>query len=277
MPSLSDKPLVTIKPSKSWVPLDLRGLWEYRELFYFLIWRDVKVRYEQALLGVAWAIVQPLFTTLIFTLFLGRLAGVPSDGISYPLFAYSGLLLWTFFANAVTNSANSLIADSKLLTKVYFPRMAIPGAAVGAALVDFAIASVVLLGLMIYYGIVVTWSIVMLPVIIVLTTLLALGVGLWLSALNVKYQDIRYALPFLVQLSLFASPVIYPASLLPEKLQWVYALNPLAGIIEGFRASLFGLPFNWPTLSISAVVTLGLLVYSAYAFRRLEKSIADII
>ena len=269
--------MVTIKPSGSWVVLDLHTLWAYRELFYFLTWRNVKVRYKQTLLGIIWAVVQVLLPTLIFTLFIGRLANIPSDNIAYPLFAYSGLLLWLFFANAATNSTISMLDDSKLITKVYFPRLAIPGAAVGAALVDLAIASVFLVGLMIYYDIEVTRGIVMLPVLVILTTLLALGVGTWLSALNVKYQDVRYALPFLIQMSMFASPVIYPASLVPERWQWLYAVNPLTGIVEGFRAALFGLQFNWLALSVSAVVTLGLLVYSAYSFRRLEKNMADFI
>lgn len=277
LPPLPDNPLITIKPSGFWVSLDLRTLWEYRELLYFLVWRDVKVRYKQTTLGVAWAIIQPLFMTLIFTIVFGQLARISSGSLPYPLFAYSGLVLWTFFANAVSNGSNSLIVDSDLVTKVYFPRIIVPAAAVGAALVDFAIASVVLVGLMTYYSVGVSWSLLMLPVFVTLTALLAQGLGAWLSALNVKYRDLRYALPFLIQLSLFTSPVIYPSTLLPERLQWVYALNPLAGIIEGFRASLFGLPLNWLTLSISTAVTLVLLIWSTYAFRRLEKSIADII
>jgi len=246
-------------------------------LLYFLMWRDVKLRYRQTLLGAAWAIIQPLFLTFILAVVFGALTGVPSDETPYPLFVYSGLVLWTFFANAVTYSANSLITDSKLITKVYFPHIIIPCSAVGAGLVDLAIASTVLVALMAYYGIGVTWSIAMLPVLVALTALLTLGLGTWMSALNVRYRDIRYALPFLVQLSMFASPIIYPTSLLPERLQWIYALNPLAGIIEGFRASLFGLEFDWTTLSISAAVALGLLVYAVYAFQRLEKTIADII
>jgi lipopolysaccharide transport system permease protein len=202
-----ESPLIKIRPSKGWVALNLRDLWTYRELLYFLTWRDIKVRYKQTLLGASWAIIQPLFTMLLFTLFFGKLAKIPSDGIPYPIFAYAGLLPWTFFSNAVTNSGNSLVGSSNLITKVYFPRMIIPGAAVGAGLVDFAIAFVVLGGLMIYYGIALTWSLLALPLLLALTALLALGVGMWMSALNVKYRDIRYALPFLIQLWLNASEV----------------------------------------------------------------------
>jgi lipopolysaccharide transport system permease protein len=275
---LSAVPLVRIRPGKKWVALQLGDLWAYRELLYFLTWRDIKVRYKQTILGAAWAIIQPLCTMLIFTLFFGKLAGLPSDGVPYPIFAYAGLLPWTFFSNAVINSGNSLVGSSNLITKVYFPRMIIPGAAVGAGLVDFAIAFVVLIALMIYYGVVLTWSVLALPLLVALTALLALGVGLWMSALNVKYRDIRYALPFLIQLWMFASPVIYPASLMPEKWRWVLWFNPLTGIIEGYRASLLGrTQFNWTALSVSFTITLLLLVYSAYAFRRMEKTFADIV
>ncbi len=244
-----------------------------------MIWRDVKVRYKQTALGVAWALIQPLFTMLIFTIFFGRLAGLDerTQGIPYPLFAYAALLPWTFFSNAITNSSNSLIGSSHLITKVYFPRMIIPGSAVGAGLVDFAIAFVVFIGLMFYYGVAPTWNMLMLLPVLALTTLLALGVGTWMSALNVKYRDIRYALPFMLQLWMFASPIIYPISLVPEKWRWVLALNPLTGIIEGFRSVLLGLRFDWTALASSAAITLVVLVFSAYLFRRMEKRFADII
>jgi lipopolysaccharide transport system permease protein len=276
-PSLPEPPLVTIAPGRKWVAINFRDLWASRELLYFLTWRDVKVRYKQTILGAAWAIIQPLFTMLIFTLFFGRLAGIPSDHIPYPIFAYAGLLPWTFFSNAVINSGNSLVGSSNLITKVYFPRMIIPGAAVAAGLVDFAVAFVILIGLMAHYGVALTWSMAMFPVLIVLTMLLALSVGLWLSALNVKYRDVRYALPFLIQLWMFATPIIYPSSLAPVKWRWVLALNPLTGIIEGYRASLFSREFNWTALSLSTVLILGQLVSSVYAFRRMEKSFADTI
>ncbi len=274
-PSLPEEPLVVIEPSKSWVAVDFHDLWTYRELLCFLIWRDLKVRYKQSVLGVLWVVMQPLLTTLIFTVFLGKLARVPSDNVPYPLFAYAGLLLWTFFASAVTHSGNSLIGSAQLITKVYFPRMIIPGAAVGARLVDFAIAFTTLIGLMVYYGVAATWSIVMLPVIVLLLILLTLGIGMGTSALNVKYRDIGIALPVLIQLWMFVSPIVYPLSLVPVRWQWAYALNPLVGIIEGFRASIFGQDFNWLALAFSTVVTLALIIYSAYTFKRMEKTFAD--
>lgn len=274
---LPEEPLVVIKPNKVWDLCDLKDLWAFRELLYFLTWRDVKVRYKQTGLGVAWAIIQPLLTMLVFTLFFGRLARVPSDNIPYPLFAYAGLLAWTFFANAITNSGNSIVGSANLITKVYFPRIIIPGAAVLAGLVDFAIALVIMALLMIYFGVSLTLNILMFPVIVLLTTLLALAVGMWLSALNVKYRDVRFALPFVVQLWMFISPVIYPTSLLPQKYRGLLWLNPMTGIIEGYRSSLFGRPFNWIALSISAIATLLLLVYAFYSFRRMEKTFADIV
>ena len=278
VPPLPDKPLVTIEPERSWGILNLRELWSYRELLYFLTWRDVKVRYKQTLLGASWAIIQPLFTTLIFTLFFGKLAGIPSDDIPYPIFAYAGLMPWTFFSNAITNSGNSIVTSANLITKVYFPRIIIPSAAVGAGLLDFAIAFAVLIGMMFYYHVSLTWNILMLPALVLLITLLALGVGMWLAGLNVKYRDVRHALPFLIQLWMFASPIIYPTTLVPEKWRWLLVLNPLTGIIEGFRTALLGhRPFNWPSLGVATAITLILLVYSAYSFRRMEKGFADVI
>ena len=274
---LPEKPVVIIEPSKSWVALNLRDLWQYRDLLYILTMRDIKVRYKQTLLGAAWAIIQPLFTMLIFTLFFGKLAGMPSDGIPYPIFAYAGLLPWTFFSNAVTNSGNSLVGNSNLITKIYFPRMIIPMASVASGLLDFVIAFGLLIVLMFYYGVGLSINLLMLPVLLVLTSLLAIGVGMWMSALNVKYRDIRYALPFLVQLGMFASPIIYPLSLVPEKWRWLMALNPLAGQIEAYRSAFFGKPFDWLSLGVSAVLTFAVLIYSAYNFRRMEKSFADII
>jgi len=241
------------------------------------MWRDVKVRYKQTVLGAAWAIIQPLFTMLIFTLFFGKLAGVPSDNVPYPVFVYAGLLIWTFFSNALANSGNSLVGNQNLLTKVFFPRIIIPGATVGAGLVDLAISFLVLIGLMIYYSVPLTLGILLVPVIVVFVTLLALGVGMWVSALNVKYRDVRFALPFVIQLWMFLSPIIYPSTFVPEKWRWLLALNPLTGLIDGFRASLFGQPFNWIGLAISIAITLVILVYAAYVFRRMERSFADII
>ena len=270
--------VVTIEPPKSWVSLQLRDLWQFRELLYFLTWRDVKVRYKQTLLGAAWAILQPLLTMLIFTLLFGRLAGIKSGGIPYPLFAYGGLLIWIFFANSITNSGNSLVGSAHLITKIYFPRMIIPAAAVGAGLVDLVLAFVVQIAMMVYYHVRVTWAIGMIPVLVLLVTLLALGVGMWLSAMNVKYRDIRYAIPFLVQLWMFASPVIYPLSMLPAKWQWLLTLNPLTGIIQNFRIALFGnQAFEWKSLGVSALITVVVLIYSALTFRRMERHFADIV
>src|SRR5450432_616077 len=270
--NLPDDPIVTIEANKPWGVVDLKDLWDFRELLYFLTWRDVKVRYKQTELGVAWAIIQPLLTMLIFTLFFGRLARVPSDNVPYPIFAYAGLLPWTFFANAISSSGNSLVGSANLITKVYFPRMIIPGAAVAAGLVDLGIAMIILILLIFYYGVMITWSVLMFPVLVLLTTLLALGMGMWLSALNVKYRDVRFALPFLIQLWMFVSPVIYPASFLPAKLRWLLSVNPMTGIIEGYRSALFGHPFNWTALAISTFVTFALLIYSSLSFRRMEKT-----
>ncbi len=274
--SLPENPVVVIEPKRKGI--DFRDLWSHRELLYFLVWRDVKIRYKQTLLGAAWAIIQPLLTMLIFTLLFGRLAGIKSDGIPYPIFAYAGLLIWTFFANAVTNSGNSLVGSANLITKIYFPRMIIPGAAVGAGLLDLAIAFLIQIVLMIYYRVAITSAILMVPILVLLATLLALGVGMWLSALNVKYRDIRYAIPFMVQVWMFASPVIYPESMLQGKLKYILRLNPLTGIIENFRVALFGHSnFDWESLGISAAITLLVLIYSAYSFRRMERQFADIV
>jgi homopolymeric O-antigen transport system permease protein len=275
--ALSPEPLIRIRPSSKWVALNLRDLWAYRELLYFLTWRDVKVRYKQTALGAAWAIIQPLFAMLIFALFFGKLAGMPSDGVPYPIFAFVGLLPWTFFANAVTSSGNSLVGSSNLITKVYFPRMIIPGAAVMAGLVDFGVAFIILGVLVIYYGVALTWSALILPILVLITAVLALAIGMWTSALNVKYRDVRHALPFLIQLWFFATPIVYPSTIVPVKWRWAMALNPMSGIIDGYRAAVFGREFDVRGLSISLAVTLALLVYSAYTFRRMERTFADIV
>jgi lipopolysaccharide transport system permease protein len=274
---LPEKPLVVIAPSRSWVALNLRDLWNYRDLLYILTMRDVKVRYKQTVLGAAWAIMQPLFTMIIFSLIFGRLAGIPSDNVPYPLFAFAGLLPWTFFSNAVTNSGNSLVGNSNLVSKVYFPRMIIPIAAVVAGLVDFGVAFGLLAVLMVYYGVALSPNLLMLPILIALTGLLAVGVGMWMSALNVKYRDVRYALPFLIQLWFFASPIIYPTSLVPEKYRWITAFNPMFGLIDGYRASLFNQSFDWTLIGASALITFAILIYAAYTFRRMERSFADVI
>jgi len=274
---LPNEPLVVIQPSKRWSTLSLRDIWAYRELLFFLTWRDVKVRYKQTALGAAWAILQPLFMMVIFTIFFGRLAGVGSSGIPYPLFALAGLVPWTFFSNAITASGNSLVGSAHLITKVYFPRLIVPAAAMLAGLVDFLLAFLLLCLLMLYYRVAITVHILFLPVLVLLTALFSLGVGTWMSALNVKYRDVRFALPFVIQLWLFVSSVILPSSSIPPKWRWLLLLNPMSGIIEGYRSALFGLPFDWPALSVAAVLTLLVLLYAIYAFARVERSFADII
>lgn len=274
---LPSEPLVVIQPSKRLSLLSFKDLWAYRELLFFLTWRDVKVRYKQTALGAAWAILQPLFMMVIFTIFFGRLAGVASAGIPYPLFALAGLVPWTFFSNAITASGNSLVGSANLITKVYFPRLIVPAAAMLAGLVDFLLAFVLLVLLMFYYRVTLTAQILFLPVLVLLTALFSLGVGTWMSALNVKYRDVRFALPFLIQLWLFVSSVIVPSSSLPQKWRWLLMLNPMSGIIEGYRSALFGLPFDWPALGAASVLTIVVLLYSIYAFGRVERSFADII
>ena len=274
---LPSEPLVIIQPRNKWSLLSLKDIWAYRELLFFLTWRDVKVRYKQTALGAAWAILQPLFMMIIFTIFFGRLAGVASAGIPYPLFALAGLVPWTFFSNAITASGNSLVGSANLITKVYFPRLIVPAAAMLAGLVDFLLAFLLLVILMIYYRITPTVQLLFLPVLILLTALFSLGVGTWMSALNVKYRDVRFALPFLIQLWLFVSSVILPSSSIPQKWRWLIMLNPMSGIIEGYRAALFGLPFDWPALGIASALTIVVLLYAIYAFGRVERSFADII
>jgi lipopolysaccharide transport system permease protein len=274
---LPSEPLVVIQPQNSFSFLKLKDVWAYRELLYFLAWRDVKVRYKQTALGAAWAILQPLFMMIIFTIFFGRLAGVASDGVPYPLFALAGLVPWTFFSNSVAASSNSLVGSANLITKVYFPRLIVPASAMIAGLVDLALAFLLLVALMIYYRTGVNSQLLFLPVLTLLMALFSLGVGTWMSALNVKYRDVRFALPFLIQLWMFVSSVILPSSSLPAKWRWVLLFNPMSGIIEGYRSALFGLAFDWTAIGVAALITVLLLFYSAYSFSRVEKSFADII
>ena len=274
---LPAEPLVVIQPSKRWSLLSFSDLWAYRELLFFLTWRDVKVRYKQTALGAAWAILQPLFMMVIFTIFFGRLAGVGSSGIPYPLFALAGLVPWTFFSNAITASGNSLVGSANLITKVYFPRLIVPAAAMLAGLVDFVLAFLLLCLMMVYYRVPVTAQVLFLPVLVLLTALFGLAVGTWMSALNVKYRDVRFALPFIIQLWLFVSSVILPSSSVPQKWRWILLFNPMSAIIEGYRSALFGLPFDWPALGIASVLTVLTLLYAIYSFGRVERSFADII
>jgi lipopolysaccharide transport system permease protein len=272
------EPYLVIKPRKGWQLVDFKGLIEYRDLFYFLISRDIKVRYKQTVLGGLWAIIQPFFLMVIFTLFFGQLAKVPSDGIPYPIFNYSAMVAWTYFASAISSSGNSLVQESALVSKVYFPRLIAPLAPVVAFLLDFAIAFIILIGMMIYYRVYPTVMTVLLPLLVVLMMLIASGVGMFLAALNAKYRDIRYTIPFMVQFWMFASPVVYPVSMIPAKYHLIYAINPMAGVIEGFRSALLGtVAFPTEMLLISTLVSMILFIIGAVYFRRTERFFADVI
>ncbi|MGI9165000.1 MAG: ABC transporter permease [Pyrinomonadaceae bacterium] len=270
--------IILIRPASSWTNIGLKELWEYRELLYFLTWRDVKVRYKQTALGALWAIIQPFLLMVVFSLFFGRLAGVPSDGIPYPIFTFCALLPWQLFAHALAESSNSLVANERLITKVYFPRLVVPIAAVLGGLVDFAVAFVILLGMMAYYQIVPTWAVVTLPAFILLAIMTALGVGLWLSTLNVQYRDVRYTLTFLIQIWLFVTPVVYPSSIIPETWRPLYGLNPMAGVVEGFRWALLGKDEPpGALLAVSVVMVILILIGGLYYFRRMEQEFADVV
>jgi lipopolysaccharide transport system permease protein len=271
----SSPSVIVIRPSRGWVSLRLNELWEYRELLYFLVWRDIKVRYKQTVLGAAWAIIQPFSTMVVFSLFFGRLAGVPSDGLPYPIFSYAALLPWNYFAHSLSEASNSLVGSANLIRKVYFPRLVIPLSSVLSGLVDFGIAFSVLLGMMVHFSVRPTWGILLLPLLLLLALVTALGVGLWLSALNVKYRDVRYAIPFLTQFWMFATPVAYPSSLLSEPWRTLYGLNPMAGVVEGFRWALLGTQPPSAMITVSALVAVLLLVSGAFYFRQVEKTFAD--
>ena len=276
--SISVVPVTVIRPSRGWISLNLRDLWEYRELLYFLTWRDVKVRYKQTVLGAAWAIIQPFFTMVVFSLFFGRLAKMPSDDIPYPIFSYAALVPWTFFANGLSQSSSSLVASANLIKKVYFPRLVVPISSVISGAVDFVLAFAVLLGMMLYFGIVPTWNVVWLPLLLLLALVTSLGVGLWLTAMNVQFRDVRYAVPFLVQAWMFATPIAYPSSLLDEPWRTLYGINPMASVVEGFRWALLGSETApGPIVIVSALVAVGLLISGAFYFRRMEKTFADVV
>jgi lipopolysaccharide transport system permease protein len=267
-----------VQASTGWVSLQLSELWEYRELLYFLTWRDIKVRYKQTALGAAWAIIQPFFTMLVFSLFFGRLAKVPSDGIPYPVFCFAALVPWTFFANGLSQSSNSLVGNSNLIKKVYFPRLAVPISTVLSEAVDFALAFAVLIVIMLRYRIVPGVNIVWLPVFLLLALVTSLGVGLWLSAMNVQFRDVRYVVPFLTQFWLFATPVAYPSSMLSEPWRTFYGLNPMAGVIEGFRWALLGTNTRpGGIIAASSAASLIILISGAFYFRRMEKTFADVV
>jgi lipopolysaccharide transport system permease protein len=271
-------PVVSIKPSRGWVLPQIRDVWGYRELLYFLVWRQLKVRYKQTVLGVLWAIIQPFFLMVIFSIFFGRLAKIPSEGIPYPIFAYAGLLPWSYFAKSLNACTESLVGNSSLITKVYFPRLIIPLSSVLSGLVDFLIAFSILLAMMFYYQIIPTLAALLLPFLILMAMTTALGVGLWFSALNVQYRDIRYAISFLVQFWFFATPVVYPSNLVPERWRFLYSLNPMAGVVEGFRGALLGKgQLDWPMFTVSIAVVVFLVLTGTFYFRRMEKGFADVV
>lgn len=272
-------PHLRIQPSKGWVSLKLGELWAYRELLYFLTWRDIKVRYKQTVLGAAWAVLQPFLTMVVFSLFFGGLAQIPSDGVPYPIFSYTALVPWTFFATGLTMSSNSLVGSANLIKKVYFPRLTIPIATVLSGAVDFVITFVVLIGMMLVFGIVPTANVIVLPFFVLLAFVTALGVGLWLSAMNVQFRDVRYTVPFLTQFWMFVTPIAYPSSLIENNiLRAIYGINPMAGVVEGFRWALLGTDSApGPVIIVSSIAAALLLVSGLYYFRRMEKSFADVV
>lgn len=276
MEQSSSERITVIKPTNGWAALNLRDMWLYRELIFFMTWRDLKVRYKQTILGVGWAILQPFLTMVVFSIFFGSLAAVPSDGVPYPIFSYTALIPWTLFSKALQDASRSLVANSHMITKVYFPRMILPVSSVLAGVIDFLIAFIVLMGMMLYFNITPTANIWTLPLFLLLALITAIAVGLWLSALNVLYRDINYILPFLTQLWMYLTPIAYPTSMVPEKWRVVYALNPMTGVVEGFRWALLGTgqPPGMMTL-VSAGVALALLISGMFYFKRMERLFAD--
>lgn len=275
----TDTPLLILRPSQGWVSLKLKQMWQYRELLFFLTWRDIKVRYKQTVLGAAWAIIQPFMTMIVFSLFFGGLAGIPSDDIPYPIFSYAALVPWTFFASGLAKSANSIVSNANLLKKVYFPRLIIPISNVFSGVVDFVLAFGVLLLMMVYFQITITINIILLPFFLLLAFITSLGVGLWLSALNVRFRDVRYVIPFITQFWLFITPIAYPSSLIEnDVLRFIYSLNPMAGVVEGFRWVLLGTD-TAPGLTIiaSSIVAIIIFIMGLFYFKRMEKSFADVV
>ena len=271
-------PAVVIKPSRGWISLGLRDLWIYRELFYFLVWRDVKVRYKQTVIGVLWVVIQPVLMIVVFTLIFGQAAGLSSEGYPYPVFLYSALLPWTLFATALTQSSMSIVANQQLVKKVYFPRLVIPIAATLASVVDFVVGSLVLVGLMAYYHMVPTPWIVITPLLIVLALATAIAVGLWLAALNARYRDVQYAVSFLIQIWFFLTPIVYSTQILPGRFAVLYALNPMVGVVEGFRWALLGSAPHIGALMIVAVVMVAVLLFTGLEyFRRTERIFVDLV
>lgn len=271
-------PVIKLRPLGGWVPLDLPELWAYRELLYFLAWRDLKVRYRQTVLGALWALIQPMFTMVVFSVFFGRVAQIPSDGVPYPLFSLAALVPWTFFANTMTQAANTVVIDANMIRKIYFPRLLMPAASIVAGMPDLLLALGLLFGLLAYYGWSLSANVILLPLLVLLTMITSLGAGLWLAALNVQFRDVRYAIPFLVQAWLFATPIAYPSSLIAEPWRTLYGLNPMAGVVEGFRWALLGaVAPPWAMIALSGLVALAILLSGAFYFRRVEQTFADII
>lgn len=271
-------PEIVIRPPHGWVSLDLGDMWHYRELLFFLSWRDIKVRYKQTILGIAWALLQPLLTMFLFSLIFGKLAGLPSEGVPYPIFTYTALLPWQLFAYALTMSSTSLVTDQSLITKVYFPRLVIPISSVIAGLLDFGLSLLVLLTMLVLYRIPLTARLLMLPLLVVLALLSAIAVGLWLAALNVQYRDVRYTLPFLTQFWMYATPIAYSITLIPERWRIIYSLNPMVGVVEGFRWAILGSSYSvGPVILVSSAVVLALLLGGLVYFKRMEDSFADVI
>jgi len=271
-------PTIVIEPRRGLFDLGLKSVWEYRELLYFLVWRDLKVRYKQTIIGIGWAILQPLITMLILTVIFGHFAKIPSDGVPYPIFAFCGLVPWTYFATALNRCIVSVVADSHVITKIYFPRLILPLAGTASGLVDFSISLVVFLGFMIWYEMPISWWLLTLPFFLMLSLVTALAVGLWLSALNVRYRDVTYTIPFLIQVWMFASPVVYPVNLIPEKWRFLYSLNPMAGVIEGFRWALLGKASpDFSVMAVSALVVTTLLAGGLVFFKNMERTFADVV
>lgn len=270
-----DEPVIKLRPASFWEAIDFGELWAHRDVLYFLMWRDLKVRYKQTLLGAGWVVLQPILMTIVFAVFLGRLIKVPSDGVPYPIFAYSALLLWIFVSNAVLSSCYSLVINAHIITRIYFSRVLIPTATVGVRLVDLIIAAAVLMLMMLYYRMPLTWSLLLFPLFVIQAAILALAVGILGAALNVRYRDVGTLAPILLQVWMFVSPLVYSSSIVPEKSRFLYSLNPLVGLIDGFRAALFDLPLPWTSMIISAVVTWPLLIFAIHVFRKMEVSFAD--
>jgi len=275
---MNQTPEIIIRPQKGWISIKLRELWQFRELLYFLAWRDIKVKYKQTALGVVWAVLQPFLTMMVFSVLFGRFVKMPSEGVPYPIFVYIGLLPWQYFASVLSQSTQSVVVEKNMITKIYFPRLIIPTSTALSALLDFCIASVILGMMMIYYGVSVGSGIFLVPLLVVLTMVNAVGFGMWFSALNVRYRDIQYAIPFMIQIWMFVTPVIYPSSLFGERYSWILSLNPMAGVIEAFRPAVLGhMPIPWPSLFVSAIVGSAIFIGGMVYFRRVERYFADVI